>query len=164
MTPWLRTLPTAGLLVAALLGGACSGAGAAPPPRGTLTGLAGRAGPAVPEPERAVPTPDASRAGSLPGEGRTRPGRADEDASNPAESDPGADPGTDIGTDIGAGLTQVGDAPRTSRDDAAPVQQNVVGPEQETRPVLQVLPLGGGLILLGLGLGLAFLGLRLRRG
>ncbi|MER5828039.1 hypothetical protein ABT086_38915, partial [Streptomyces mirabilis] len=32
------------------------------------------------------------------------------------------------------------------------------------QPVLKILPLGGGLILIGLGLGLAFLALRLRRG
>ncbi|MEV2210742.1 hypothetical protein AB0H86_04420 [Streptomyces sp. NPDC050997] len=31
-------------------------------------------------------------------------------------------------------------------------------------PRLQILPLGGGLILVGLGLGLAFIALRVRRG
>ncbi|MBF8171362.1 hypothetical protein IW294_11420 [Streptomyces olivaceus] len=31
-------------------------------------------------------------------------------------------------------------------------------------PVLRVLPLGSGLVLIGLGLALAFVGLRLRRG
>ena len=30
-------------------------------------------------------------------------------------------------------------------------------------PTLQILPLGSGLVLIGLGLGLAFLGLRIRR-
>ena len=30
-------------------------------------------------------------------------------------------------------------------------------------PVLRILPLGSGLVLIGLGLGFAFIGLRLRR-
>ncbi|MGW3493193.1 hypothetical protein [Streptomyces sp. NPDC001020] len=33
-----------------------------------------------------------------------------------------------------------------------------------SKPTLEVLPLGSGLILVGLGLGLALLALRLRRG
>ncbi|MFC5669179.1 hypothetical protein [Streptomyces incanus] len=37
------------------------------------------------------------------------------------------------------------------------------GTERSTGPVLRILPLGGGLVLMGLGLGLAFVGLRLRR-
>ncbi|GAA3975561.1 hypothetical protein GCM10022384_27240 [Streptomyces marokkonensis] len=36
--------------------------------------------------------------------------------------------------------------------------------EDATGPVLRVLPLGSGLVLIGLGLALAFVGLRLRRG
>jgi hypothetical protein len=39
----------------------------------------------------------------------------------------------------------------------------VVGPASAPEPVLEILPLGSGLILIGLGLGLAFLALRLRR-
>jgi hypothetical protein len=31
-------------------------------------------------------------------------------------------------------------------------------------PVLRILPLGSGMVLIGLGLGLAFVGLRVRRG
>ncbi|WP_217140414.1 hypothetical protein [Streptomyces sp. AC627_RSS907] len=34
---------------------------------------------------------------------------------------------------------------------------------ESTEPLLRVLPLGGGLVLIGLGLALAFVGLRLRR-
>jgi len=45
-----------------------------------------------------------------------------------------------------------------------PVQQDGARAEQPRGPVLRILPLGGGLVLIGLGLGLAFLGLRLRRG
>ncbi|MFG2606678.1 hypothetical protein ACGFT2_24470 [Streptomyces sp. NPDC048514] len=43
--------------------------------------------------------------------------------------------------------------------DRQPVQQGGAPAE----PVLQILPLGSGLMLIGLGLGLAFLGLRIRR-
>ncbi|MEW2161718.1 hypothetical protein AB0912_01785 [Streptomyces sp. NPDC007084] len=166
MTPWLRTLPTVGLLAAALLCGTGPTASAAQPPAGALAhgGAPGRAAPAVPGPGRAIPTPDdSSRAGSLAGEGRARPGRADEDDPDPEETDPG----TDLGTDISDGLTQVGVAPEAPREDTAPVQQSVVNPgsgTSGTKPVLQLLPLGGGLILVGLGLGLAFVGLRVRRG
>ncbi|MDN0200413.1 hypothetical protein [Streptomyces sp. S.PNR 29] len=35
--------------------------------------------------------------------------------------------------------------------------------ERRTEPVLHILPLGSGLVLIGLGLGLAFVALRLRR-
>jgi hypothetical protein len=40
----------------------------------------------------------------------------------------------------------------------------VARPDPGTEPVLQILPLGSGLVLIGLGLGLAFVALRLRRG
>ncbi|MFJ4891102.1 MULTISPECIES: hypothetical protein [unclassified Streptomyces] len=161
MTPWLRILPTAGLLAAALLCGTGPAADAAPPAAGILasTGSLGQPGPGAPEPGRAIPTPDASRAGSLAGEGRVRPGRPEEDSPEPEDSDSG----TDIGSGIDSGLSQVGDVPE-ARDDPAPVQQSVVSPGSTTEPVWQVLPLGGGLILVGLGLGLAFVGLRVRRG
>jgi hypothetical protein len=39
-----------------------------------------------------------------------------------------------------------------------------VGPGSPPEPVLELLPLGTGLILIGLGLGLAFVALRVRRG
>jgi hypothetical protein len=39
-----------------------------------------------------------------------------------------------------------------------------VGPGSTPEPTLAILPLGSGLILIGLGLGLAFLALRARRG
>ncbi|MGW2723584.1 hypothetical protein [Streptomyces sp. NPDC001492] len=34
---------------------------------------------------------------------------------------------------------------------------------QPAEPILRILPLGSGLVLIGLGLGLAFIGLRMRR-
>ncbi len=36
--------------------------------------------------------------------------------------------------------------------------------DDATEPVVRALPLGSGLVLIGLGLALAFVGLRLRRG
>ncbi|MFE2047606.1 hypothetical protein [Streptomyces sp. NPDC059459] len=38
------------------------------------------------------------------------------------------------------------------------------GTDQATEPALRVLPLGSGLVLVGLGLALGLVGLRLRRG
>ncbi|MET9900109.1 hypothetical protein [Streptomyces sp. NPDC006446] len=172
MTPWLRTLPTAGLLAAALLNGsgllayaapARSGAAsyvAAPVPSARGTAAAEAEGPAATDPTRPTPTEDSSRAGSFAGEGRSRPGRAEPDlqdipdAADPQDTDPGAD----------AGLTEASVAPEPSRNDAVPVQQSVVGPASPPEPVLEILPLGTGLILIGLGLGMAFVALRVRRG
>jgi hypothetical protein len=42
------------------------------------------------------------------------------------------------------------------------VPQAVTGSERAGGPPLRILPLGSGLVLIGLGLGLAFFGLRLR--
>ncbi|AIR99473.1 hypothetical protein [Streptomyces glaucescens] len=36
--------------------------------------------------------------------------------------------------------------------------------ERTREPVLRILPLGSGMVLIGLGFALAFLGLRVRRG
>lgn len=44
-----------------------------------------------------------------------------------------------------------------------PVHRTVARAEGTAEPVLRILPLGSGLILIGLGLGLAFIGLRVRR-
>lgn len=47
---------------------------------------------------------------------------------------------------------------------AVPVEQHVARPgTAPAEPMLRILPLGTGLILIGLGLGMAFLALRLRR-
>ncbi|MEV5316619.1 hypothetical protein AB0K92_02895 [Streptomyces sp. NPDC052687] len=40
----------------------------------------------------------------------------------------------------------------------------VVAERRRGEPVLRILPLGSGMVLIGLGLGLAFVGLRVRRG
>jgi hypothetical protein len=44
-----------------------------------------------------------------------------------------------------------------------PPPQNAAPQDETDQPVLQILPLGSGLVLIGLGLALALLGLRLRR-
>ncbi|MFJ2609546.1 hypothetical protein ACIQOU_09550 [Streptomyces sp. NPDC091279] len=54
--------------------------------------------------------------------------------------------------------------PRDPGASDGPVDQNASQPDVANEPVLRLLPLGSGLVLIGLGLALAFLGLRLRRG
>ncbi|NNN34305.1 hypothetical protein HLK59_28865 [Streptomyces sp. S3(2020)] len=53
--------------------------------------------------------------------------------------------------------------PAASLPPQQPVRQAVTRAERPTEPVLRILPLGSGLVLIGLGLGLAFVGLRVRR-
>ncbi|MEU6222352.1 hypothetical protein [Streptomyces sp. NPDC047042] len=129
MTPWLRTLRICGTLLA------LAAPTLAAHPHGTTTPY---------DATRAVrPAPDASRAGSLAGVGRERPGRR--------ESAP-PDEATDGAADPVPVPTSVPDEP----GDPAALPGAVYG------PVLRILPLGSGLVLIGLGLGLAFLALRLR--
>ncbi|MGW1722541.1 hypothetical protein ACWCQK_06315 [Streptomyces sp. NPDC002306] len=129
----------------------------------------------------ASPT-EPDRAGSLAGEGRQRPGRqedvatqvqgegTDEDPADPDGTDPRENADEDSrsdtdGTDAGQATRtpgQDGLAPATPTDE--PGRQTVARPQSSAEPVLQILPLGSGLVLIGLGFGLAFLGLRLRRG
>jgi hypothetical protein len=93
-----------------------------------------------------APTAAASTglAGSGPGEGRRHPGRAEEPGT-PGETDPA--PSAPVPVHI--------EEPQGQDQGPAAVQA-------PTGRVLQVLPLGAGLVLIGLGLG--FLALRLRRG
>ncbi|MBC2905562.1 hypothetical protein [Streptomyces cupreus] len=86
-----------------------------------------------------------SRAGSAAGEGRERPGRRGESVPEAEEETPLAEPSPT--------------APAEATGSPVPAGQEVVRAE----PVLEVLPLGSGLVLIGLGLALAFVGLRLRR-
>ncbi|MFF1746673.1 hypothetical protein [Streptomyces mirabilis] len=115
-----------------------------------------------------APSARASHAGSSAGEGRTRPGR--EEARDEDESGSGEDTVPTYTDRDPAGENAASDrpdatgAPEPSRPAAVPVQHKEVGPATAPEPVLKILPLGGGLILIGLGLGLAFLALRLRRG
>ncbi|MFD7434922.1 hypothetical protein [Streptomyces sp. NPDC059861] len=94
-----------------------------------------------------------SWAGSRAGEGRLRPGRPDE-------------PGTATARPSGTGAADDGSAPPSASDPGAADEdedvQAVPGADP-SGPVLRILPLGSGLVLIGLGLGLAFLALRVRR-
>lgn len=97
----------------------------------------------------AEPSPGDSLAGSRAGVGRTPPGRT---LPSPAETGPAVPPPADRPT-VPASPT-----PRTERPD--PARQTVIA--RGSGPLLvNVLPLGTGLLLTGLGL--AFLALRLRR-
>ncbi|GGN65870.1 hypothetical protein GCM10011579_036870 [Streptomyces albiflavescens] len=140
MTPWLRTLHVTGLLLVLMTG-------------------------AVPLSYAAEPAPsaDASRAGSVAGQGRVRPGRAEPTGPDTADDTGEAEP-TDAGRDPAVPDRQEASAAAEPSGNAViPVQQNAVVPPPAPEPVLQILPLGSGLILMGLGLGLAFVALRVRR-
>ncbi|MFF7641619.1 hypothetical protein [Streptomyces canus] len=130
---------------------ASASAGPPGPSRGHGPERASPSSTLAPSPSAATP----SRAGSRAGEGRERPGRREEPATEDADhTDPG---GTDSGDD---GLTAVSEPPpqaavaRPSR----PAQRPVAGPK------VFILPLGTGLVLVGLGLGLGLYALRIRRG
>ncbi|MFE1881092.1 hypothetical protein [Streptomyces diastatochromogenes] len=128
--------------------------------------------------------PEPSRAGSRAGEGRRRPGRPD---GPPAEEEGDDDTGPFTGApDTGDPENGYPEEPETAvtpdqapavspspaeaglnpaRPPQQPADQSAVHQGQApTEPTLQILPLGSGLVLIGLGLGLAFLGLRVRRG
>ncbi|MEU6256608.1 hypothetical protein [Streptomyces sp. NPDC047043] len=118
--------------------------------------------------------PEPSRAGSVAGEGRERPGRRDTaDNSTGGPSDEGdGDGGVDTANSEGQADTDpaVSASPPAEagllppRPSPHPAKSAAAQAEGPTEPVLRILPLGGGLVLIGLGLGLAFVGLRLRRG
>ncbi|MGW3107461.1 hypothetical protein [Streptomyces sp. NPDC001100] len=124
----------------------------------------------------ARPSAEPSRAGSQAGVGRERPGRTAQPSAE--EDENGADDGDtaeSAATEDGASaLPTPADSASPSQDTGVtgvvpsspplqPVHQTVAHAEDPTEPVLRILPLGSGLILIGLGLGLAFIGLRVRR-
>ncbi|MGW5459625.1 hypothetical protein [Streptomyces sp. NPDC003996] len=148
--------------------------GAAPEPRDTT-------GPSPSSPMPPIPSDSASasyhptaveptRAGSRAGEGRMRPGRPDGPAAEvEGDDDPVPTPAPDTGE---AKEPETADLPTTTPtastvpDEAGlnhPPPQNAPEDGNASEPVLQILPLGSGLVLIGIGLALAFLGLRLRR-
>lgn len=169
VTPWLRPLHVTGLLLVLLAG---------PAPISY----------AVPHVSAYEPAPGESRAGSRAGEGRERPGRApapteEETEEGEAEEEAEAqyeaqDEDAGVGHPDGPadGEQSEGEesegavAPETPGN-TAPTSHPPVDAEQAagshvhaSEPVLRVLPLGSGLVLIGLGLGLAFVALRVRRG
>ncbi|MES4886921.1 hypothetical protein [Streptomyces sp. NPDC096012] len=104
-----------------------------------------------------------------------RPGRPD-GVQGDDDTVPGEAPGTDAGQ---PDEPETADAPDGTSGTLPPAEEAGLDPASPTtptgaeqpvqqggapaEPVLQILPLGSGLMLIGLGLGLAFLGLRLRR-
>ncbi|MEU9349933.1 hypothetical protein AB0D65_02675 [Streptomyces griseoloalbus] len=55
-------------------------------------------------------------------------------------------------------------APMSATPSRSPAPDAVAGAQPAVEPVLRILPLGSGLVLIGLGLGLAFVALRMRQG
>ncbi|MGW7423352.1 hypothetical protein ACWGJB_25515 [Streptomyces sp. NPDC054813] len=113
-------------------------------------------------------SPEPSRAGTLAGEGRLRPGRPqgpaaavqgqDEDEDEPGEETDDASPAA-TSAQPPRDVELVPSAPQPH-----PTHQAVAHNEDDgSEPVLHILPLGSGLVLIGLGLGLAFVALRVRR-
>ncbi|MEU6550587.1 hypothetical protein ABZ915_09910 [Streptomyces sp. NPDC046915] len=183
VTPWLRftlrVAPLPLLLAAVVLPyGATASYGAQPTPSGSATGS--------PAPSRSSsPSAGPSRAGSRAGEGRRRPGRpeappaeieGDDDTPSTQDTEPqGLDPQDEAGEaqvprDAGTEPPAASESPEqadpvTSAPPPRDPDQTVTqGGEDAAEPFVRILPLGSGLILIGLGLGLAFLGLRVRRG
>ncbi|KRD19082.1 hypothetical protein ASE41_20275 [Streptomyces sp. Root264] len=135
-------------------------------------------------PRSASPSPSASsrepdRAGSRAGEGRQRPGRAADEAEaaddasgvgalphEPDEASAGdAEAGDgDTGDDSAATASPEAAVPATPAAPRDDVRQAAAQGERSDGPVLQILPLGSGLVLIGLGIALALAALRLRRG
>ncbi|MFC6844189.1 hypothetical protein ACFQKG_09315 [Streptomyces caelestis] len=170
MTPWQRALRATGLVVALGAGavvspygaGASYGAVQSVQSHGSVLAydvLAYGDGPgggalAAPSAPSAPSAPgEPSRAGSRAGEGRERPGRP-----------------VDAWREQGVGeVTAVPEEDREAVPEPAAPTEHSVGEaaaaraERPVGPVLRILPLGSGLVLIGLGLGLAFFALRLRR-
>ncbi|MFD3732418.1 hypothetical protein [Streptomyces sp. NPDC058632] len=88
-------------------------------------------------------------------------------------ADTGSDPDSGGGTDGSeapwaratrrAAQSQETAAPVPSEVSRQPATNAATGTGRSAEPMLRILPLGSGLVLMGLGLGLAFVGLRLRR-
>ncbi|NEV89082.1 hypothetical protein GUR47_20750 [Streptomyces tendae] len=122
--------------------------------------------------ESGTADPGPSRGGRQPGEGRQRPGRDEERRPERDGRGENADRYPDDDSDVG-----VPEAPATATPPGA-TEAAEVSPATPSRspaqsgtptraaaePVLRVLPLGSGLVLIGLGLALGLAGLRLRRG
>jgi hypothetical protein len=120
-------------------------------------------------------TREPSLAGTVAGEGRTRPGRPqgpaaqvegqnDDDPDDATATEPDETAGESPAATSSPPAQEAGLVPPTAPQQARPAHQAVAhGEDGATEPVLHILPLGSGLVLIGLGLGLAFIGLRVRR-
>ncbi|MFI7499335.1 hypothetical protein ACIBVL_12625 [Streptomyces sp. NPDC049687] len=179
MTPWRRGLCAVGVGAVLVL-----------PAGGYAYGTASTYGVVSASATPAPSSPEPDRAGSRAGEGRARPGRADEDEAedevedevededagqeegadedgtvdSPDESDASAEPEPDADAD--AVTESPGDgavAPVGSEAPQDGVGRAAAQGERAEEPVLRILPLGSGLVLIGLGLALGLAALRLRR-
>ncbi|MFI8856602.1 hypothetical protein ACIGW5_08190 [Streptomyces prasinus] len=116
----------------------------------------------------ASPVPDPSRPAGRGSGVPERPGEAftGVDGTGPV---PASGDRTEGSGDSGAGTahrappSQEAAATADSEVSRRPTADTVTGTGRAAGPVLRILPLGSGLVLMGLGLGLAFVGLRLRR-
>lgn len=105
----------------------------------------------------AEPSPGETRAGSAPGEGRARPGR-DDPAPSAATSLPPRKPPEQVANPTPPPTPAV--QPPGQATTASDATRRTAA--EPAVPVLRVLPLGSGLVLIGLGVG--FFAVRLRRG
>ncbi|MDQ0960563.1 hypothetical protein QFZ66_004441 [Streptomyces sp. B4I13] len=174
-TPAAGAVALAGVLLLLPGGGAAYAAApahsVAPRSAGPSASTASTASPSSPSSRE----PD--RAGSRAGEGRQRPGRAPDEAEAaddasgvgalPDEPEEASDGDAEAGdgdpddTASASAEAAVPATPAAPRDD---VRQAAAQGERADGPVLQILPLGSGLVLIGLGIALALAALRLRRG
>ncbi|MFC8130802.1 hypothetical protein [Streptomyces sp. NPDC057302] len=104
----------------------------------------------------AEPSPSQTRAGSVPGDGRARPGRADPLPPPPPPAQVSAPADRPKATPVEKPAKQRSTTRTTASDTT---RRTATGPPV---PGLRVLPLGSGLVLIGLGVG--FFAVRLRRG
>ncbi|WP_371578804.1 hypothetical protein [Streptomyces sp. NBC_01314] len=142
MAPWLRSARVTGLVLVP----------------GLLVVLV--AGP-VPRVYAVEPDPATSWAGSRAGEGRERPGRQD---AGPVEPEGEAyAPSEEAAAESDGPDATIAPEPSQNAALPFPTAPPGTGAATDEGPVLQVVSLGGGLVLMGLGLGLAFVGLRIRR-
>lgn len=97
-----------------------------------------------------------------------RPGEAHAGARDTGPA-PDSGDGTDGSEEPGAGAahrtppSQEAAVTGPSEVSRQPTANTATDAERSAGPMLHILPLGSGLVLMGLGLGLAFVGLRLRR-
>ncbi|MDX3258921.1 hypothetical protein PV336_06700 [Streptomyces sp. MI02-2A] len=108
------------------------------------------------------PSSGASRAGSEAGEGRARPGRAD---AAPQDEPTGPTDPDSTAPDVLPSADATAEAVGPAASSPAPSQKPAVLAREAatSQPVVEILPLGSGLVLVGAGLALALLALRLRR-
>jgi hypothetical protein len=155
VTPWQHALRATALVVALGAGAVVSpyGAGVSYGAVQSVRSYDDPGGGAL----AARPTPSApgkpSRAGSRAGEGRERPGRPEDPDRERGDGEATAAPEEPRET-----------VPEPSATTERPVREAAAArADRPVGPVLRILPLGSGLVLIGLGFGLAFFALRLRR-